>query len=103
MEIGKHLPSIAVGVGYNWTKMNLRQQIEQTKNFRLALAMVSVPISDCWGSSLSKRNTPKCSKPKTPGVRNQTCCKCNKSTTNRIRRSNKSRLPENPFPLPKKI
>jgi outer membrane protein TolC len=51
MEIGKLLPSVAVGAGYNWMKMDLRLQTEQTKNFGLALATVSVPISDWWGGS----------------------------------------------------
>jgi outer membrane protein TolC len=51
MEIGKHLPSVAIGAGYNWMKMDLNLQTEQTRNFGLALATVSVPISDWWGGS----------------------------------------------------
>jgi outer membrane protein TolC len=51
LEIGKRLPSIAIGAGYNWIKMDLSQQTEQTKNFGLALVTVSVPISDWWGGA----------------------------------------------------
>jgi outer membrane protein TolC len=51
MEIGKHLPSIAIGAGYNWIKMDLSRQTEQTKNFGLAFVTVSMPISDWWGGS----------------------------------------------------
>ncbi|KAA6310462.1 hypothetical protein EZS27_038238, partial [termite gut metagenome] len=32
MEIGKHLPSIAIGAGYNWVKMDLGRQTEPNKN-----------------------------------------------------------------------
>jgi outer membrane protein TolC len=56
MEIGKHLPTVAIGAGYNWVKMDLSRQTEQTKNFGLALVTVSVPISDWWsGTHAAKR------------------------------------------------
>ncbi|KAA6344133.1 hypothetical protein EZS27_008215 [termite gut metagenome] len=51
MEIGKHLPSIAIGAGYNWVKMDLSRQTEQNKNMGFAFAVVSVPITDWWGGA----------------------------------------------------
>ncbi|MDR1335421.1 MAG: TolC family protein [Tannerella sp.] len=51
MEIGKRLPSVAIGAGYHWMKMDVSRKTEQTKNFGLALATVSVPVSDWWGGS----------------------------------------------------
>ncbi|MDR0872451.1 MAG: TolC family protein [Prevotellaceae bacterium] len=51
MEIGKHLPTIAIGASYNWVKMDLDKQTEQNKNVGLAFAVVSVPITDWWGGA----------------------------------------------------
>jgi outer membrane protein TolC len=51
MEIGKHLPSVAIGAGYNWLKMDLGKQTEMSKNFGMAFATVSIPLSDWWGGS----------------------------------------------------
>ena len=51
MEIGKHLPTIAVGAGYNWLKMDVGMQTKTDKNFGMLMATVSIPISDWWGGS----------------------------------------------------
>ena len=51
MEIGKHLPSIAVGAGYNWLKMDMGMQTKTDKNFGMLVATVSIPISDWWGGA----------------------------------------------------
>jgi outer membrane protein TolC len=51
METGKNLPTVAIGAGYNWVKMDLGKQAEQNKNMGIAFATVSVPISDWWGGS----------------------------------------------------
>lgn len=51
MEIGKYLPTVAIGAGYNWVKMDLGKQAEQTKNMGLVFATVSIPITDWWGGS----------------------------------------------------
>jgi outer membrane protein TolC len=51
MEIGKRLPTVAVGAGYNWTKMDWKRQTESNKNFGMAFATVSVPLTDWWGGS----------------------------------------------------
>ncbi|MDR1720278.1 MAG: TolC family protein [Dysgonamonadaceae bacterium] len=51
MEIGKLLPTVAIGAGYNWIKMDLKKQTEQYKNIGLAFATVSIPITDWWGGS----------------------------------------------------
>jgi outer membrane protein TolC len=51
MEIGKHLPSVAIGAGYNWVKMDMGMQTKTNMNFGMLMATVSVPISDWWGGS----------------------------------------------------
>ncbi|MDR0507720.1 MAG: TolC family protein [Dysgonamonadaceae bacterium] len=51
METGKHLPTVAIGAGYNWVRMDAGQQTKTDKNFGMALAIISLPISDWWGSS----------------------------------------------------
>ncbi|MDR1455024.1 MAG: TolC family protein [Tannerella sp.] len=51
MEIGKYMPTVAVGAGYNWVKMDLGMQAEQSKNMGLVFATVSVPITDWWNGS----------------------------------------------------
>jgi outer membrane protein TolC len=51
METGKHLPTVAIGAGYNWLKMDLGMQTEQSKTVGLVFATVSVPLSDWWGGA----------------------------------------------------
>ncbi|MDR1417480.1 MAG: TolC family protein, partial [Prevotellaceae bacterium] len=51
MEIGKYLPTIAIGAGYSWVKVDLGLQTKMNKNVGLAFASVSVPISEWWGGS----------------------------------------------------
>jgi len=46
MEIGKNLPSVGIGVGYNYYDMK-----EMNNNFCTAFATISIPISDWWGGS----------------------------------------------------
>ena len=46
MEIGKHLPSVAVGAGYNYHNL-----LDNDHTFGMLFATVSVPISDWWGGS----------------------------------------------------
>ena len=46
MEIGKHLPSVAVGAGYNYHNL-----LDTNHTFGLLFATVSLPISDWWGGS----------------------------------------------------
>ena len=43
---GKNLPSVAVGVGYNYHNL-----LENDRTFAMVFATVSVPISDWWGGS----------------------------------------------------
>ena len=43
---GKNLPSVAVGVGYNYHNL-----LENDRTFAMLFATVSVPISDWWGGS----------------------------------------------------
>lgn len=47
MEVGKQLPKVAIGVGYNYYDM----QRGMKNNFGTAFATVSVPISQWWGGS----------------------------------------------------
>ncbi|MBR1469895.1 MAG: TolC family protein [Prevotella sp.] len=46
MEIGKNLPSVAVGAGYNYHNL-----LDKNHTFAMLFATVSVPISDWWGGS----------------------------------------------------
>jgi len=46
MEIGKRMPSIAVGAGYNYHNL-----LENNRSFGMVFATASVPISDWWGGS----------------------------------------------------
>ncbi len=46
MEIGKNLPTIGVGAGYNYHNL-----LDNNHSFAMVFATVSVPISDWWGGS----------------------------------------------------
>lgn len=46
MEVGKLLPSVAVGAGYNYHNL-----LDNDRHFGMVFATVSVPISDWWGGS----------------------------------------------------
>ena len=46
MEVGKNLPSVAVGAGYNYHNL-----LENDHSFAMIFATVSVPLSDWWGGS----------------------------------------------------
>ena len=46
MEIGKNLPTVGVGAGYNYHNL-----MENDRTFGMVFATVSVPISDWWGGS----------------------------------------------------
>ena len=46
MEIGKNLPTIGVGAGYNYHNL-----LDNNHTFGMVFASVSVPISDWWGGS----------------------------------------------------
>ncbi|MCR4602808.1 MAG: TolC family protein [Prevotella sp.] len=46
LAVGKQLPSVAVGAGYNYHNL-----MEKDHTFAMIFATVSVPISDWWGGS----------------------------------------------------
>lgn len=46
MEIGKNLPSVGIGLGYNYHTL-----MDKDHNFGMVFATVNVPISDWWGGS----------------------------------------------------
>ena len=46
MELGKRLPSVGIGAGYNYHNL-----MENNHSFGMVFATVSVPISDWWGGS----------------------------------------------------
>jgi outer membrane protein TolC len=46
MEVGKNLPSLGIGAGYNYHNL-----LDNNHNFGMVFATVSVPISDWWGGS----------------------------------------------------
>ena len=46
MEIGKNLPTVGIGAGYNYHNL-----LDKNHSFAMVFATVSVPISDWWGGS----------------------------------------------------
>ena len=46
MEIGKNLPTVGVGAGYNYHNL-----MDNDHSFGMLFATVTVPISDWWGGS----------------------------------------------------
>ena len=46
MEVGKNLPSLAVGAGYNYHNL-----LDNDRHFGMIFATLSLPISDWWGAS----------------------------------------------------
>ncbi|MBE6249263.1 MAG: TolC family protein [Prevotella sp.] len=46
MEVGKNLPTVGVGAGYNYHNL-----LDNDHSFGMVFATVSVPISDWWGGS----------------------------------------------------
>ena len=51
MEVGKHLPTVAIGAGWNYTNFDKGSPMASTKDFGMVFATVSIPISDWWGGS----------------------------------------------------
>jgi outer membrane protein TolC len=51
MEIGKNLPTVAVGAGYQYMKFDLHTGNGMKNDFGMVFATVSVPITDWWGGS----------------------------------------------------
>ena len=57
MEVGAHLPTVAVGGSYSYTNLT-RNDLgmgESNKRTALMYAMVSVPLTDWWGGSYAMR------------------------------------------------
>jgi len=57
MEVGSHLPTVAIGGSYSYTNL-MRNDLgfgEENKNTYLMYAMVSVPLTDWWGGSYAMR------------------------------------------------
>ena len=46
LAVGQNLPSVAIGVGYNYHNL-----LDNNHTFGMVFATVSVPISDWWGGS----------------------------------------------------
>jgi outer membrane protein TolC len=49
MDAGKNLPTVAVGAGYNY--FNFGGATAMKRDFGMAFATVSIPLSDWWGGS----------------------------------------------------
>lgn len=49
MEIGKHLPQVAVGAGYSAYMMDVDQYNTSSNHFGVVFGTVTVPITDWWG------------------------------------------------------
>ena len=51
MEVGKRLPTVAVGAGWNYLNFDKGSPFAMENDFGMIFATVSVPISDWWGGS----------------------------------------------------
>jgi outer membrane protein TolC len=51
MEVGKHLPTVAIGAGYNYMHFDMDKDNGMKNDFGMAFATVSIPISDWWGGA----------------------------------------------------
>ena len=51
MEIGKNLPTVAIGASYNYMKFDMSKQNGMKNDFGMVFANVSIPITDWWGGS----------------------------------------------------
>lgn len=49
MEIGKHLPQVAVGAGYSAYLMDVNEYNTSSNHFGVVFGTVTVPITDWWG------------------------------------------------------
>ena len=57
MEVGAHLPTVAVGGSYSYTNLTRNDMgfAENNKNTMLMYAMVNIPLTDWWSGSYSMR------------------------------------------------
>ena len=51
MEIGKHLPTVAVGAGWNYMHFDKDSPMAMETDFGMGFATVSLPITTWWGGS----------------------------------------------------
>lgn len=51
MEVGKNLPTIAIGAGYNYMHFDLNKSDGMKNNFGMLFANVSIPLTDWWSAS----------------------------------------------------
>jgi len=51
IEVGKNLPTIAIGAGYDYMNFDVNKKDGMNNNFGMLFANVSIPISDWWGGS----------------------------------------------------
>ena len=51
METGKHLPTVAVGAGWNYMNFDKGGAMPMENNFGMIFATVAVPITDWWGGA----------------------------------------------------
>jgi outer membrane protein TolC len=51
MEIGKNLPTVAVGAGWNYMSLDKGSPMASKNGFGMGFASVSVPLSGWWGGS----------------------------------------------------
>ena len=51
MEVGKNLPTVAVGAGWNYMHFDKGSPMSMEMDFGMGFATVSIPITSWWGSS----------------------------------------------------
>ena len=57
MEIGEHLPQVAVGAGYSAYYMNVDKNNTASNNFGMVFGTVTVPLTDWWGGAHAIRKS----------------------------------------------
>ncbi|MDR1499761.1 MAG: TolC family protein [Tannerellaceae bacterium] len=55
LEIGKHLPTVAIGAGYSHIRMDIGKPAAQSRDMSLLFASLSIPVTDWWGGSHAVR------------------------------------------------
>ncbi|MDR1023099.1 MAG: TolC family protein [Prevotellaceae bacterium] len=55
MEVGKKLPTVAIGAGYNYMNFDMHREDGMKNDFGMVFASVSIPITDWWGGAHAVR------------------------------------------------
>ena len=51
MEVGKYLPTVAIGAGYNYMHFDMRNQNGMKNNFGMVFVSLSIPLTEWWSGA----------------------------------------------------